>query len=158
MIQVCYFLSTVFGVGYLPCAPGTWGTMAGLTLSFLYINHPPLFFIALSLILFIVGFLSSWRILLETTDSDPSFIVIDEVAGFLLTVGITGLFSPLTPLSLGLSFLLFRFFDILKPWPIGWVEKSLTQSKKAAALGVMLDDMVAGGISGIIQISFLLIF
>ena len=75
-----------------------------------------------------------------------------------MTVGITGLFSPLTPLSLGLSFLLFRFFDILKPWPIGWVEKSLTQSKKAAALGVMLDDMVAGGISGIIQISFLLIF
>ena len=67
-------------------------------------------------------------------DPDPSPVVIDEVAGQWLTL----LVAPLDLAWYALAFVLFRFFDILKPWPIGWLERRVP-----GALGVMLDDVAA---------------
>ena len=86
---------------------------------------------------------------------DPGFIVIDEVAGLFFAIGFVGFFIPLTPLVLVGSFILFRYFDIVKPWPIRWIDKEMAKSKTTAAIGIMLDDMVAGLMAGLAQIGFL---
>jgi phosphatidylglycerophosphatase A len=70
-----------------------------------------------------------------TEDKDPSPIVIDEVAGLWLTLTL----APLTPLGAALAFGVFRFFDIVKPWPVRWADKNI-----GGATGIMLDDILAG--------------
>ncbi|MBY0462369.1 MAG: phosphatidylglycerophosphatase A [Alphaproteobacteria bacterium] len=157
MHKICHIFSTVLGVGYLPWAPGTWGSLAGLCVSLfglVYFSFQPLTFIYTSLVIFALGWISSAYVLRKTSysDMDPSFIVIDEVAGLFFTIGLVGLFFPLTPLILVGSFLLFRFFDILKPWPIGWIDKKLAMSQETAAFGIMLDDMLAGLMAVVVQV------
>ncbi|MBY0280683.1 MAG: phosphatidylglycerophosphatase A [Alphaproteobacteria bacterium] len=157
MHKICHIFSTVLGVGYLPYAPGTWGSLAGLCVSLLglvYFPLQPIIFIWASLITFSLGWISSAYVLQKMSykDMDPSFIVIDEVAGLFLTIGLVGFFFSLSPLILWGSFLLFRIFDIWKPWPIGWVDKKLAKSRKTAALGVMIDDMLAGLMAAIAQV------
>jgi phosphatidylglycerophosphatase A len=156
MHRICHIFSTVLGIGHLPWAPGTFGSLAGLCVSLfglMSFSFSPITFLTLSLALFILGWASSAYVLEETSfkDMDPSFIVIDEVAGLFFTIGLVGLFFPLTPWLLVGSFLLFRFFDIFKPWPIGWIDDSLAKSKKTAALGIMLDDMLAGLMAAVVQ-------
>ena len=53
------------------------------------------------------------------------------------------------------NFLLFRCFDIFKPWPIGWIDKKLAMSQKTAAFGIMLDDMLAGLMAAVVQVIIL---
>ena len=131
-----HLLATWFGVGLLRPAPGTWGTLAGLlTWYFLPQAHP---WIWLILPLFI---LLSWfvcELANKTSDSgDHSSIVIDEVAGILVTLA----FVPHTLLAYGLAFFLFRLFDILKPSFIYSVQFL------KGSWGVMLDDILAGVLS-----------
>ena len=66
---------------------------------------------------------------------DPSWIVVDEVVGMWIAAAA----APLSLLWFGIAFLLFRFFDILKPWPVGWADR-----KVGGGMGVMLDDVFAG--------------
>ncbi len=156
MHKICHLFFTVLGVGHLPYAPGTWGSLAGLCISLFGLIHysfGPAAFLGFSILLFTLGWISSWYVLKETgyKDTDPSFIVIDEVAGLIFAIGLVGLFIPLTPWVLVGSFLLFRIFDIFKPWPIGWLDERLATSQKTAALGIMVDDMLAGLMAALVQ-------
>ncbi|MBW1903045.1 MAG: phosphatidylglycerophosphatase A [Deltaproteobacteria bacterium] len=127
-------LSTWFGSGCLPIAPGTFGTLAAVPL-ILVLNNFGIWYSAFTLLI-VIG-IAVWSAgltedLLEK--KDPSEIVIDEVAGFLLATALL----PFSWLSLGLVFFLFRFFDILKPYPIKHLEKL------RAGIGIVMDDILAG--------------
>ena len=127
--------STWFGAGLSPKASGTVGSLAALPV-IAAIHSLGDIYVGISLIILIP--ISIWasdisRELLNK--EDPSEVVIDEVAGMMLTL----FFMPLSWISYLLGFVLFRFFDILKPFPIGWVDKNI----KGGA-GIVLDDLVAG--------------
>lgn len=124
-----------FGTGLSPKAPGTLGTLAALPLYALLspLDWPA--YLAIAGLLFIAGI----RICQHTEDrlgvSDHSGIVWDEIVGYIITM--TG--TPLDWRTLAAGFLLFRLFDILKPWPIRKLDRSLH-----GGLGIMLDDALAG--------------
>ena len=140
-------IATFFYVGRIPFAPGTFGSLAALPVA--YIIHRFGGFPALALATVFAFVLGWWATAsyTRTHDShDPSEVVIDEVAGQWIA---------LWPLSAGLwhagidpaifpypgwigGFLMFRLFDIWKPWPVGWADR------KSTPLGVMLDDVLAG--------------
>ena len=126
--------STWFGTGLIPVAPGTFGTMAAvplvLCLSDLGIPYRILILVALVAL----AIWSSGKTCVLVGADDPPQIVIDEVAGFLLTM----VFSPCSWFNLGLGFVLFRFFDILKPFPIRRLEGI------GGGLGIVIDDLMAG--------------
>lgn len=141
------FLATFAYVGRAPFAPGTWGSAVTIPLG--YLLHRVFGFpgVALAiLIVFLVGWWATARYTAKAHSHDPSEVVIDEVAGQLIA---------LAPLSFGLwhagvaphvfpypgwvgAFLMFRLFDIWKPWPVSWADNMSTP------LGVMLDDVLAG--------------
>jgi phosphatidylglycerophosphatase A len=133
--KVVLLVSIWFGTGLLPGMPGTFGTAGAIPL-YLLINFLPTSYQALFLLLIIIVAIwashSSQRILGRV---DPREIVIDEVAGFLLSV----IFIPFTLRNLVAGFFLFRFFDILKPPPIKLIEK-----KVKGGCGIVFDDLVAG--------------
>jgi phosphatidylglycerophosphatase A len=130
-----HFLALGFGSGLSPKAPGTMGTFAAIPLVF--VLQP----LTSSMQLAVIAILAIWGISLcgKTADDagvhDHGAIVWDEIVGYLITMWL----SPLTWLNIILGFVLFRFFDIVKPWPIGWVDK-----KCHGGLGIMLDDILAG--------------
>lgn len=129
------WLATWFGSGFIKPAPGTWGTLAGLPFGIaLMLVHPYALIIAI-LLLLPPSFWASNQFTKAVREKDSSMIVVDEVIGIWITL----LAAQITPLSLLLAFVLFRLFDILKPWPISWLDKNLD-----GAAGVMVDDMLAG--------------
>lgn len=148
MLCISYLIATFFGSGRLPYAPGTWGSLAGLAAVFVcyFYQLQALSYLIVSGILFVVGWLVTEHILKDSSyqDADPSFIVIDEVVGLFITIGLLGLYEPLTVNLLFGGFVFFRLFDIFKLWPICWFEKYLEHSPITAALGVMVDDVLAG--------------
>jgi len=124
-----------FGAGLMPLAPGTFGTLTALPLV-LVLNHMGELYEGLAL--FFLVPLAVWSSSLSERclgRNDPPEVVVDEVAGFLLTLFLL----PLSWLTLCLGFVLFRFFDILKPFPIRWFEKNLR-----GGTGIVLDDLMAG--------------
>lgn len=133
--KIALLLSIWFGTGLLPGIPGTFGTAGAIPLylliDFLGARHQVLFV----LIIIIGAIWSAHRSHNILGRVDPGEIVIDEVAGFLLTV----IFIPFTWLTLIAGFFLFRFFDILKPPPVKTIEK-----KVKGGLGIVLDDLLAG--------------
>jgi len=126
---------SVFGIGFIPIASGTFGSLAGILIGYIlyYINHNLLYFIIP--ILFILGVFTSNVYQKQTGEKDSSIIVIDEVVGQLIAM----LFIIDNPLLVFISFILFRIFDIFKPWPASYAD-----SKINGGLGVMLDDVFAG--------------
>lgn len=128
-------ISTWFHVGNLPKAPGTFGSIAALPFAWglVWLGGPWLLLLG-TIPVFIAGLWAAKHFMAETGEHDPGAIVIDEVVGQWLTL----LVAPLTPLAYLAGFLLFRVFDILKPWPIGWLDQQVQ-----GALGVMIDDVVA---------------
>ncbi|MBO9449505.1 phosphatidylglycerophosphatase A [Tropicibacter sp. R16_0] len=139
-------IATVGGVGYLRPAPGTWGSLAALPLT--YVLHQlggfPLLAVA-TIAAIVAGIWATGVMTAGQDDHDPSEIVIDEVAGqFIALMAISypawshGI--EITALWPGwvAGFLLFRLFDITKPGPVGWADR------RGDALGVMLDDLIAG--------------
>lgn len=136
------FLS-FFGVGYLPVAPGTWGTLA--TLPFLYVlgrfNPPYFLFIPFIIILTIISSFVAEIVQKKFDLHDPSFIVIDEVLG----MSVAWLFIQWHNLShLLVLFALFRFFDIVKFWPASFFDKKVHHGA-----GTILDDIVSGLYAGL---------
>lgn len=123
-----------FGAGWLPKAPGTWGSLAALlpAAAVQYAGGP----LALAIATAGVAFIGLWAIqACGESDADPGWIVIDEV---------TGQWLALLPAALDwrlyvAGFVLFRLFDIAKPWPIGWADRALP-----GAAGIMTDDLLAG--------------
>ena len=109
-----FWLATWFGCGLARPAPGTWGTLGGLPLGILLMMGGPVYLAAGIIIVFAAGLWAAREFEKATGEHDAGMIVIDEVAGIWVTL----LAAQMTPLSLLLAFLLFRAFDILKPWPV----------------------------------------
>lgn len=146
-------IATGLGIGLLPRAPGTFASAAAIPLGWgLHALGGIALVVAATVGIALAGHWAAARYIEGKADPDPSEVVVDEIAGMLLA---------LWPLSLGLTlagtpshvwpwpgwvlgFLLFRFLDILKPPPVSWAERA------PGALGVMLDDLVAGAIAAII--------
>ena len=137
------FLATGFGIGLIPIAPGTYGSILGVVL-FLALAHLylPIFWLSLIiLILYFFSYLAVQSALRIIKRSDPGIIVIDEVLGMMLVM----MTIPPDPKWALLAFVMFRMFDILKPWPINQVDSKLKNT-----LGVMLDDCIAATYAGIV--------
>ena len=145
MININTLFVSVFGVGFIPIASGTFGSLAGIVIGYIlyYINNNLLYFVIP--VLFILGVFCSNIYQKQTGEKDSSIIVIDEVVGQLIAM----LFIIDNPLLVFISFILFRIFDIFKPWPASYAD-----SKIKGGLGVMLDDVIAG-IYALISIFFI---
>lgn len=134
-------LSTFFYVGYSPAAPGTMASLAGMLIALLFRNNAILY-ILITIIAVIIGFMSCERIEKILGKKDPSEVVIDEVAGIL----ISGLFLPLNSWPVIITvFFLFRAFDMFKIYPVNKFEEI------AGGTGIMMDDIVAGIYTNIVM-------
>lgn len=129
-------LATWFGTGLLPGAPGTWGSLAALPFGVaLFWLSGPLGLLAGSAAVFLIGLWAAHSYEQVAAIKDPGAIVIDEVAGQWLALIPAGL----DPFGVLLAFVLFRLFDVAKPWPVGWADRHLK-----GAFGIMVDDIIAG--------------
>jgi phosphatidylglycerophosphatase A len=134
MNKVLKYIATLGFIGYLPIAPGTWGTATGLV--FVMLMEPSATSYAVLIVLgFLLGTAASTAAEKVIGRPDSGHIIIDEVVGFFVSV----IFVPQTYGYLVAAFFLFRFFDILKPFPIRQAER-----KVKGGLGVMADDVLAG--------------
>ena len=129
-------LATWFGAGLLPKAPGTWGSLAALPcgLALTWLGGPWLL-LAGAAVVFLAGIWAGGRYAEERGLEDPGAVVIDEVAGQWIAL----LPALLDPWLVLLAFIAFRIFDIVKPWPVGWLDRELE-----GGLGIMADDVLAG--------------
>jgi phosphatidylglycerophosphatase A len=128
-------LATWFGVGLIPIAPGTWGSLAALPVAWAIHSLWGATGLVIAIaIVFFVGWWAAATVSKAGAIKDPGAVVIDEVAGQWLVL----LAAPRDPLAWVLAFLLFRIFDIWKPWPVRWADRDIT-----GGLGVMLDDLLA---------------
>ena len=126
-----------FGCGLSPRAPGTVGSLGALPLgAALQWSFGPAVLVYAAMALFFAGW---WIAAVHLRDGfdgeDPQWIVVDEVVGQWIAMAAL----PLHPLTLILAFALFRLFDIAKPWPVSWAD-----TRVGGALGIMLDDLLAG--------------
>ena len=160
-------IATIFYVGLIPKAPGTFGSLAAIPLILLLIYFRSFAaLLAVTVILYFVGVITVSKVIKETGDEDPQCAVIDEVVGmlvaFITLLGVSGagayLLTGVIPSeielgqqSLGLVMLIlltlfawFRFFDIKKPWPVSYFDQRVKN-----AHGVMLDDVAAGIMAGL---------
>lgn len=139
--RICYYLATVFGLGKSPLAPGTVGSLFALLLIWLWFPRHPGLQLIWAMGASIIGILVCQRVAEIVGKKDPSEVIIDEVAGMFLAF----LWLPSMPLwVLGVGFVLFRFFDITKPFLVGKAEKL------PGSAGIMLDDLVAGAFTNLI--------
>jgi len=129
------FIATGFGAGYLPKAPGTWGSLVGVALWFLLRDLALLPYLGVTGALFVVGTLCAGSAEKIVDRADPGLVVVDEIVGQLLAL----LLAPHHPGAALLAFLTFRVFDILKPFPANWLDRHIH-----GGLGIMLDDVLAG--------------
>ena len=130
-------LATLGPIGHFPKAPGTWGSLAAVvTAPWLFLSLPLWGRGAVLAAILFVGIWASSRAEIALGRKDPGCVIIDELFGQWLAL----LFFSAMPIwYLLLGFALFRFFDILKPWPVKWAENTFP-----GGFGVMLDDGVAG--------------
>lgn len=139
MTTISRVISTVFFIGYIPLAPGTFGTLAAALFVWIFQPSVALLLVLLSATL-IIGVITSGITEKALRQKDSRHIVIDEFAGYLCSV----IFLPLTPFYMIAAFALFRFFDIVKPPPVGLFEKL------GGGMGIMLDDVAAGLMTNIL--------
>ncbi len=129
-------LATWFGAGLLPKAPGTWGSLAALPFAWALVHVGGETALGLGVLLvFLAGWWAAGRFAAARGIDDPGSVVIDEVAGQWLAL----LAARSDLLSYAIGFLLFRVFDIVKPWPVNWADRNI-----GGGLGIMLDDVLAG--------------
>ena len=129
------FLALGFGSGLAPKAPGTFGTLAAIPVFLLLSLLSPLSYLFAVLLLSIAGIYICGKTATDVGVHDHGAIVWDEFIGFFITMFMV----PLSITTIVVGFLLFRFFDILKPWPI-----SLADKKLEGGFGIMFDDVLAG--------------
>lgn len=130
-------LATLGPIGHFPKAPGTWGSLASIVAApWLFLPFPLWGRIAILLGVLIIGIWACSRAEILMGKKDPGCVIIDELFGQWLTL----LFFTAMPIwYLAIAFVLFRLFDIFKPWPVRWAETAFP-----GGLGVMVDDGVAG--------------
>ena len=146
LLKPSHIFATLFGVGLLPFAPGTWGSLFGLILFFytnIYLSINVQFFYLLLLAIILVAILVCYFATKELGDNekDQKSIVIDELAGvWIAFIPVSGIVMMQDFLTYSiLAFLAFRVFDIWKPYPIGFIDKKIKNH-----IGIVLDDLVAG--------------
>lgn len=129
-----YVLATWFGCGLVPLAPGTAGTLGAIPLYLLIRSAGPLAVLFVASVLAVVGIWAADQVIARTGQTDPQIVVIDEVAGVLITL------AACTPTwtSVLFGFVLFRVFDQWKPWPARALESL------PGGFGVVMDDVAAG--------------
>lgn len=137
MDRLFLFIGSGGGAGYLPWAPGTWGSLVGVLLWLGLRKLPPLWYFSVVLALFLVGIAAAGAVEKILDRPDPGLVVIDEIVGQMIVLAALGPHPH--PLWVLAAFGLFRFFDILKPFPVGWLDTHLH-----GGLGIMLDDAAAG--------------
>ncbi len=142
-----HLLATGFGSGLSPIVPGTCGTIASIPFYLLLACLPCEWYVGVIILAGIVGILICHNTSRDMGVHDHGSIVWDEFVGFWVTM----LMVPILDLPvldwhwILLGFIYFRFFDMLKPWPIRWFDKNVH-----GGLGIMIDDVVAGIIAGFI--------
>jgi phosphatidylglycerophosphatase A len=148
-------VATWFGVGFLPIAPGSWGSLAALPFAWAITSLWGITGLGVAAAMaFLTGWWAAATVAKASAVEDPGAIVIDEVAAQWVVL----LVAPPAPLPYALAFLLFRAFDIWKPWPVRWADRNVK-----GGFGIMLDDLFAalyamlallvllalGGVSGV---------
>ncbi len=131
---LAFLIATGGFVGKIPLAPGTLGTLVAIPIMLIYWDKGILAQLSITAAVFFLGLWASIVIVEKYKEKDPEYIVVDEIAGFM--VGMIGIEPTLIHLAIG--FVLFRLYDIVKPPPIKMFEKL------PSGLGVMVDDIIAG--------------
>ncbi len=141
--RVAMLVATIGGIGLLPRAPGTFGSLAALPLAWVALHSGgPLLLILLALLLFLVGCWAAQIYSRSIGVNDPGSVVVDEVVGQWLTL----LAVPMLGWrEMALGFALFRLFDIWKPWPVSVADRRLR-----GGFGIMADDVLAAVYGGIV--------
>jgi phosphatidylglycerophosphatase A len=135
MDRLIIAIATGLYSGMGPKAPGTWGSLFAMLPWFFCRNLAlPTYLIVMSA-LFVIGFLTAGAAEKIFDRPDPGCIVIDEILGIFITLTL----APDHPLAWILGFLLFRLFDVLKPFPVSWLDTNLH-----GGIGIMMDDVMAG--------------
>lgn len=129
-------IATGFGCGMLPRMPGTFGSLAALPFCCAFVYAPFYLQAIIVVAVTVIGTIAASRTEKVLGMHDNSAIVIDEVAGMLVSC----LLYPACWYLPFIAFVLFRFFDIVKPWPVGLADRTVS-----GGFGVMLDDLIAGG-------------
>ncbi|MFT6269765.1 MAG: phosphatidylglycerophosphatase A [Alphaproteobacteria bacterium] len=138
LLHPAHFLGFGFGSGLFPLMPGTMGSLAAIPLiiAMSYLAIIP--YMIVTLIVAIVGIYICQKVTDDLGVHDHGAIVWDEIAGMMIVF----IAVPISWHSLLIGFLLFRFFDIIKPWPISFLDKNVH-----GGWGIMVDDLVAGALS-----------
>ena len=129
------WISLGFGSGLAPKAPGTFGTLVGIPIFLLMADLPLALYLAITTVFLLIGIWSAQVYSDYLGVHDHGSIVWDEVVGFLITMT----FVPVEWRWIVIGFLLFRLFDIWKPWPI-----RLLDERVHGGFGIMIDDVLAG--------------
>ncbi len=154
--RIAVSCATVLGIGLLKPGPGTWASVVAGGFALIIIWYVPTDFLTCYLIIAAVAatvlcLISAPAAVRYFASGDPGPVVIDEVAGTWVTIALvpasTLAVSPITAVIL--SVLLFRVFDIAKPWPVSWFERL------PGALGIIADDLAAGVFAGILAAALL---
>src|SRR4029079_4100924 len=137
------------GVGYLPLAPGTFGSLVGVGIFWLLVRVNPLVIVVAILAVTFAGIWAGSRIEQLSGRKDPGKVVVDEVAGQMIALFPLTLFARWSTFAVIVSFILFRFFDIVKPYPANRLQDL------DGGMGIMFGDLVAG-VYGAIVVSIVL--
>jgi len=136
-----HLLAFGFGAGLAPKAPGTFGTLAAVPFYLVLARLPLSAYLAVLAIVIVAGIWICGRTSRDLGVHDHPGIVWDEFAGFYVTM----IAAPAGWLWVVVGFVLFRVFDILKPWPIGWLDRRVQ-----GGVGIMLDDLLAGAYAWVV--------
>ena len=139
-LKVSSFFATGFGSGYFPVASGTVGSFVGLLFFFIPGFSKPEILFPTIIITFFIGAVASSLVAKELRNTDPSIVVIDEIVGMWISMT----FLEPSMIILLIAFILFRLFDIWKPFPVNSLEKV------HGGWGIMLDDVAAGMYANIV--------
>ena len=135
MDKLIVALATGLYSGKIPFAPGTWGSAFALIPWYFCRGLSLVNYLIVLAVIFVVGFLTSGSAEKILDRPDPGCIVIDEILGMFITLTL----APNHPAAWLLGFILFRIFDVLKPFPVSWFDTNLH-----GGIGIMMDDVMAG--------------
>ena len=136
-----HLLAFGFGSGAAPKAPGTWGTLAAVLIYWPLSQLSPEHYLLMLLVTSVMGIYICGQTARDLGVHDHGSIVWDEFVGFWITM----FAAPVGWVWVVVGFVLFRFFDIIKPWPISWIDKKIT-----GGFGIMLDDVIAGVMAAVV--------
>lgn len=143
LFKVNRLFATWFGLGLIPLAPGTFGTLGAIPLFYLLATQlDAMAYLAATVVFSALTILVAHIYELQSPGHDEPQFVMDEVAGFLVTMALV----PATPMAMVVGFLVFRALDIVKPFPISYIDR-----KVQGGVGTVADDLVAGILGNVVM-------